>query len=142
MCSDLAHSAKCVFSIEISCSALPSFASLALASHEIAAHKTQAQPGSSRRHSACRGMFECALAGGSETLCPVFSEARDARSADDRGQTEEAVARLLGVMPEEFQDEIALWYYPVGGPVGGLDTSGNTAMEAGELLDDLYAANC
>lgn len=57
-------------------------------------------------------------------------------------QTEEAVARLLDVMPEEFHDEIALWYYPVGGPVGGLETSGNAAIEAGELLEDLYGANC
>lgn len=77
-----------------------------------------------------------------QAVCPLFSEARDARGGDDRAKTEEAVTRLLEVMPEEFHDEIALWYYPVGGPVGGLDTSGIAATEAGEVLDDLYAVNC
>lgn len=77
-----------------------------------------------------------------DAVCPLFSAARDASGGDDRVKTEEAVTRLLDVMPEEFHDEIALWYFPVGGPVGGLDTSGNAAMEAGDLLNDLYAANC
>lgn len=75
-------------------------------------------------------------------VCPSFEEARAARGGDNREATEEAVSRLLAVMPEEYHDEIALWYYPVGGPVEGLDTSGVAAEEAGELLEALYRANC
>lgn len=75
-------------------------------------------------------------------VCPLFSAAREARGEDDRAETEEAVSRLLDVMPEEYHDEIALWYFPVGGPVGGLDTSGSAAMDARDVLNDLYAANC
>lgn len=77
-----------------------------------------------------------------DEVCPLFSAAREARGGDDRAEIEDAVTRLLDVMPEEYHDELALWYFPVGGPVGGLDTSGTAAMEAGDLLNDLYTANC
>lgn len=77
-----------------------------------------------------------------DAICPLFGEAREARGGDDRETTQEAVARLLTVLPEEYHDEIALWYYPVGGSVDGLDTSGVAAEEAGELLEALYRANC
>jgi hypothetical protein len=45
-------------------------------------------------------------------------------------------------MPEEYHDEMALCCCPYGGPVGGLDTSGIAAEQAGDMLDDIYDESC
>ncbi len=80
-----------------------------------------------------------------EVVCPMFTMVREVRGDDsiDRDTTQKAlVMELLAVMPEEYHDEIALWHYPIGGPVDGLDTSGTNATRAGEVLDGLYRASC
>ena len=75
-----------------------------------------------------------------EIVCPIFEEVRSDRDTDTLD--EQTIERLLDVLPDEFHDEVALFYYPLGGPVGGLDTSGAAAQNAGRILDDLYQRNC
>jgi hypothetical protein len=46
----------------------------------------------------------------------------------------EAVRKLAEVVPDELLDEVALFYYPLGGSVDGLDTSGTNAARSGRVL--------
>ena len=46
----------------------------------------------------------------------------------------EAIRALIEVLPKELLDEAALFYYPYGGSVAGLDTSGTNAEKAGRVL--------
>ena len=46
-----------------------------------------------------------------------------------------AIRSLVEVLPEKLRDEAALFYYPHGGSVEGLDTSGTSAEKAGRVLE-------
>jgi hypothetical protein len=46
-----------------------------------------------------------------------------------------AILSLVEVLPDELRDEAALFYYPHGGSVTGLDTNGTNAEKAGEVLE-------
>ena len=50
-------------------------------------------------------------------------EANRSRDVSDA----EAVRKLAEVVPKELLDEVALFYYPLGGSVDGLETSGTNA---------------
>lgn len=51
----------------------------------------------------------------------------------DEGDRDEVEA-LVALLPDELLDEAALYYYPWGGSVAGLDTSGTNAEKAGRTL--------
>lgn len=69
----------------------------------------------------------------SAAACKQLRVVEDNRSRDvtDTG----AIRSLVEVLPEELLDEAALFYYPHGGPVRGLDTSGTNAEKAGRVLE-------
>lgn len=47
----------------------------------------------------------------------------------------DAVRELVEVLSHELLAEAALFYYPYGGSVAGLDTSGTNAERAGRVLE-------
>ena len=69
----------------------------------------------------------------SVAACKQLRVVEDNRSRDVTDK--DAVRRLVEVLPEELLDEAALFYYPNGGSVAGLDTSGTNAEKAGRVLE-------
>ena len=58
-------------------------------------------------------------------------EGNRSRDVTDPG----AIRSLVELLPDELLDEAALFYYPHGGSVAGLDTSGTNAEKAGRVLE-------
>lgn len=77
-------------------------------------------------------------------LCSRFDEVRTVRGSDATVESArtEATAALVDALPPELRDDAALFFYPHGGSVAGLDTSGTAAEAAGQALDQLYAERC
>ena len=79
-----------------------------------------------------------------DEVCPVFEQVRTERllDSDNTRWFEALTGALADVMPRDYHDEMALFYYPYGGRVDGLNTDGINAARAGEALDELFHLNC
>ena len=78
-----------------------------------------------------------------ERFCSSFEEylvleMRDAGQAD----TGPLIREVRAALPVSHHDDLALGFYPVGGDVSGLDTSGTNAERARRRIDDLYDSEC
>lgn len=73
-------------------------------------------------------------------LCSQVARQGELRQADRTDP--KAIADLVKALPTRYKSDAALFYYPYGGSVAGLDTAGSEATAAGRRLYRLYETAC